>query len=60
MLLGLGLDEFSMSPSSILPMRNLLAKLDLAAAKALSATLMKLASHQQIKQELENYLSKLK
>jgi phosphotransferase system enzyme I (PtsI) len=60
MLLGLGLDEFSMSPSSILPIRNLLAKLDLAAAKALSATLMKLASHQQIKQELENYLSKLK
>jgi phosphoenolpyruvate-protein phosphotransferase (PTS system enzyme I) len=60
MLLGLGLDEFSMSASSILPMRNLLAKLDLASAKALSIKLMKLGSHTQIKQELENYLSKLK
>jgi phosphoenolpyruvate-protein phosphotransferase (PTS system enzyme I) len=60
MLLGLGLDEFSMSASSILPMRNLLAKLDLASAKALSIKLMKLGSHHQIKQELENYLSKLK
>ena len=60
MLLGLGLDEFSMSASSILPMRNLLAKLDIASAKALSIKLMKLGSHHQIKQELENYLSKLK
>jgi phosphoenolpyruvate-protein phosphotransferase (PTS system enzyme I) len=60
MLLGLGLDEFSMSASSILPMRNLLAKLDLASAKALSIKLMKLGSHHKIKQELENYLSKLK
>jgi hypothetical protein len=41
-------------------MRNLLAKLDLASAKGLSIKLMKLGSHHQIKQELENYLSKLK
>jgi phosphotransferase system enzyme I (PtsI) len=59
-LLGLGLDEFSMSPSSILPMRNLISKLDVAEAKALSTKLMKLSTNQQIKQELENYLSKYK
>ena len=59
-LLGLGLDEFSMSPSSILPMRNLIAKLDLAEARILSAKLMKLSTHQQIKQELESYLVKFK
>ena len=59
-LLGMGLDEFSMSPSSILPLRNLISKLDLAEARALSIKLMKLATHQQIKQELEKYLAKFK
>jgi phosphoenolpyruvate-protein phosphotransferase (PTS system enzyme I) len=59
-LLGLGLDEFSMSPSSILPMRNLMAKLVLAEAQTISAKLMKLSTHQQIKQELESYLVKFK
>jgi phosphotransferase system enzyme I (PtsI) len=59
-LLGLGLDEFSMSASSILPMRSLIAKIDLNKAKALTSKLMKLSTNQQIKQELENYISKLK
>ena len=59
-LLGLGLDEFSMSPSSILPMRNLISKLNMAEARTLSAKLMKLATHQQIKQELETYLANFK
>ena len=59
-LLGLGLDEFSMSASSILPMRSLIAKIDLNEAKALTSKLMKLSTNQQIKQELENYISKLK
>ena len=59
-LLGMGLDEFSMSPSSILPLRNLISKLDLAEARALSIKLMKLGTHQQIKQELEKYLAKFK
>lgn len=59
-LLGMGLDEFSMSPSSILPLRNLISKLDLAEARTLSIKLMKLATHQQIKQELEKYLAKFK
>jgi phosphoenolpyruvate-protein phosphotransferase (PTS system enzyme I) len=59
-LLGLGLDEFSMSPSSILPMRNLISKLNMAEARTLSAKLVKLATHQQIKQELETYLANFK
>ena len=59
-LLGLGLDEFSMSPSSILPMRNLISKLNMAEARTLSSKLMKLATHQQIKQELETYLANFK
>jgi phosphoenolpyruvate-protein phosphotransferase (PTS system enzyme I) len=59
-LLGLGLDEFSMSASSILPMRSLIAKIDLSEAKALTSKLMKLSTNQHIKQELENYISKLK
>ena len=58
-LLGLGLDEFSMSASSILPMRDLISKLDLNDVKKLTKELMTYPSHQRISRELENYIKKI-
>lgn len=58
-LLGLGLDEFSMSPSSILPMRDLISKLELSEVKKLTKELMSYPSHQKISNVLENYLKKV-
>ena len=58
-LLGLGLDEFSMSASSILPMRDLISKLDLNDVKKLTKELMTYPSHQRISRELDNYIKKI-
>jgi phosphoenolpyruvate-protein phosphotransferase (PTS system enzyme I) len=58
-LLGLGLDEFSMSPSSILPLREIISKLDLTEVQILTKQLMTYPSHQKIVTEIEKFLKKL-
>jgi phosphotransferase system enzyme I (PtsI) len=57
-LLGLGLDEFSMSPSSILPMREIISKLDLKEVQTFTKQLMTYSSHQKIVSEIEKFLKK--
>lgn len=49
-LLGLGLDEFSMSASSILPARVLLSKIDAAKAKEVAAAVLQMETADEIQQ----------
>ncbi|GAB6087572.1 phosphoenolpyruvate--protein phosphotransferase [Alkaliphilus crotonatoxidans] len=51
-LLGMGLDEFSMSPLSILPARKLIRSLSLEEAQKLAEEVLKLSTAE----EIENYL----
>jgi phosphoenolpyruvate-protein phosphotransferase (PTS system enzyme I) len=58
-LLGLGLDEFSMSPSSILPLRDIISKLDLKEVQDFTKQLLMYPSHQKIVGEIEKFLKKV-
>lgn len=49
LLLGMGLDEFSMSASSILPARDLIRRLDLATAGRIARTVFEMADAAEIK-----------
>ncbi len=52
-LLGMGLDEFSMSPLSILPARKLIRSMTLTEAKALANEVLSLATAQEVEKHLK-------
>ncbi len=52
-LLGMGLDEFSMSPLSILPARKLIRSLSLEEAQKLAEEVLKLSTAEEIEKYLE-------
>jgi phosphotransferase system enzyme I (PtsI) len=58
-LLGLGLDEFSMSPSSILSIRELFSKVTVKEAKKLAAKVLTLGTDEEVQQEVEKLVSSL-
>jgi phosphotransferase system enzyme I (PtsI) len=45
LLLGLGLDEFSMSPQSLLEIKNIIRSVSLSEAKELARTVMEMDSY---------------
>ena len=55
-LLGMGLDEFSMSPISILPARKLIHSLSYNAMKDLADTVLTMSTSEEIENYLENNL----
>ncbi len=55
LLLGLGLDEFSMSPISILPARKLIKSLSSEKMKDLANEVLKLSTAEEIEEYLNNY-----
>jgi phosphotransferase system enzyme I (PtsI) len=55
-LLGLGLDEFSMSPISILPARKLIRKLKYEDMKDLASKVVNMSSAEEIKAYIEKIL----
>ncbi|ANE46630.1 phosphoenolpyruvate-protein phosphotransferase [Paenibacillus swuensis] len=59
LLLGMGLHEFSMSASAVLPARALLSKLNSADATALADELLQLTGPEQIRARLEAYIAAL-
>ena len=52
-LVGLGLDEFSMNANKILPARELIRKLDFQDSKKLADEVVKLSSSEEIKKKLQ-------
>ncbi len=54
-LLGLGLDEFSMSPISILPARKLIRSLKSKEIKKLADEILKMNTAEEIEKFIENY-----
>ncbi|AJS57584.1 phosphoenolpyruvate--protein phosphotransferase [Paenibacillus sp. IHBB 10380] len=56
LLLGLGLDEFSMSASSILPARSLIAKLSTSEMQQLAATALTCATSEEVVELVKNTL----
>ncbi|HWO74891.1 MAG TPA: phosphoenolpyruvate--protein phosphotransferase [Bacillus sp. (in: firmicutes)] len=56
-LLGLGLDEFSMSATSILKARSLIKKLSLADMKQLADKVLQMSSYEEVKHEIERAIS---
>ncbi|MFD2615458.1 phosphoenolpyruvate--protein phosphotransferase [Paenibacillus gansuensis] len=58
-LLGLGLHEFSMSASAVLPARALLSRMDRAAAVAFADEALKLGSPDEIRAAALQFISKL-
>jgi len=55
LLLGLGLDEWSMEASSISPMKKLLAELDLQECRELAERILRLDTPQAVRQSLEAF-----
>lgn len=58
LLIGLGLDEFSMNANKILKARKLITSLDYSKCKILAEEILKLVSTQEVKEKLENFLDK--
>lgn len=58
LLIGLGLDEFSMSPGSLLDARKLIRRLDSSECKALAGQITGLKTAAEIEQLLDGYLKK--
>lgn len=56
LLLGLGLDEFSMSASSILPARSLISRLSTSDMQQLAATALTLATAEEVVELVKNTL----
>lgn len=56
LLLGLGLDEFSMNANKILPARKLIRKLDFQECQRLAKEILKLDSSEEIKRKLITFL----
>ncbi len=59
-LLGLGLDEFSMSASSILPVRELIGRLDMPLVKQLAEQVMQMETQNQIEAHIRLFLEQMK
>ena len=55
LLLGLGLDEFSMSATSILPARHLISKLNQEDMKELAAKALQMSSNESVVELVESY-----
>ena len=55
-LLGLGLDEFSMTAPSILPARKMIRSLNYEEMKDLAAKVLELESQDEIRAYVEDYL----
>lgn len=58
-LLGMGLDEFSMSPISILPARKLIRSLKYNEVKGISDTVLKMGSSEEIEEYIEEYIERV-
>lgn len=56
LLLGLGLDEFSMNAPSILPVRNLMKTLDKSRMEQLANTALTLSTAEEVKEFVTNQL----
>ncbi len=56
LLVGLGLDEFSMNANKILPARKLIRKLDLQECQRLAKEILRLDSSEEIKRKLITFL----
>jgi len=59
LLLGMGLDEFSMTPTKILKSREIIRALDQAALKPLVAEILTLKSSDEIKNKLEDFYRRM-
>ena len=57
LLLGLGLDEFSMSASSILKIRRMISKIKMSDAKLLAAKALEASTQDEVKELLEKFNS---
>lgn len=57
---GMGLDEFSMSASSILNIRRVISEIDKNDAKKLVDRVLAMETQDQVKKEIENFLKKAK
>ncbi len=55
LLIGLGLDEFSMNPIKILPVRKLIRKLNFTDCQKLAKEILKLSTTEEIKAKLEAF-----
>ena len=58
LLVGLGLDEFSMNANKILKARKLITSLDYSKCQILAEEILKLVSTQEVKEKLEKFLDK--
>lgn len=58
-LLGLGLDEFSMSPTSILAIRELFSKVNYKDMKELAEKLLDFETDEEVRQEVDKVIDKL-
>lgn len=58
LLIGLGLDEFSMSPTKILNSRKVISKLNYSECKEVTKKILTLASASEVKKELEEFVNK--
>lgn len=58
LLIGLGLDEFSMNANKILKARKLITSLDYSKCQILAEEILKLVSTQEVKEKLEKFLDK--
>jgi len=59
-LLGLGLDEFSMSATSVLQTRHLFSKLSQGEMEELASKALNMGTHNEVQQLVENYLKGIK
>ncbi len=58
LLIGLGLDEFSMSPTKILNSRKVISKLNYSECKEVTKKILTLARASEVKKELEEFVNK--
>ncbi|MDR0270487.1 phosphoenolpyruvate--protein phosphotransferase [Paenibacillus sp.] len=58
-LVGLGLDEFSMSAASILPARSLIAKLNLAGTEKLATKALGVGTAEEVQELVTSYINSL-
>jgi phosphotransferase system enzyme I (PtsI) len=56
LLLGLGLDEFSMSASSILPIRELFSKIKQSDMKKMAETCLNLSTHDEVEHYVQSFV----
>lgn len=59
LLIGMGLDEFSMSATSILPSRAMISKIQLEKAKVLLEKALDAETNEQVQKIVENYLEEI-